>query len=116
MTFKSEVQVQESRWKREALAIVALALGLATVIVAAAMLLSRPGELTGSLDVRWLLPSASVATVCAIASLLRREGTYLIPFAAIGLAAAGLVLGYVVIVGLVVLGAATLMAVLSQVL
>ena len=114
MTLSKQIADEPSRWRKQALALTALILGLGTVVAAAAMLLSASGELSAGADLRWLLPPAVVTTLVAIASLLRREGTYALPIAAICLAGSALVLGWIVIFGLVALGAAVVIAILSQ--
>jgi len=114
MTLEKQIGQQPSRWRTQALALTALGLGLATVIAAAVLLLLSPGDFTSTDAMPWLIAPAVLTTVVAIASLLRREGTYALPAAALCLAGSALVLGWIVIVGLVALGAALLIALLSQ--
>lgn len=86
------------------------------MILSAALLLSSSSEPASVPDIRWILPPAIATVLVAIASLLRREGTYALPAAAFCLAGAALVLGWIVVVALVALGTALAIAVLSQLL
>jgi hypothetical protein len=113
VTLERQAGGQTSVWVRQRLALAALGLAVATVVAAFVLLLSGGGLFTTEIDVRFLIPSASVAGLLAVASLLKGEGTIAIPLAAIATAAAGLVLGWVVVVGLVVLGTALLIGILS---
>jgi len=114
VTLAKQIDAEPSRWRRQPLAIAALALGLVTVIAAALLLLVSPAEWTSSAAMPWLIAPAVLTVLVATASLLRREGTYALPAAAMCLAGSALVLGWIVIVGLVALGAALAIAVLSQ--
>jgi len=116
MAFQSEIAAKDSRLKRQPFALLALALGLVTILIAAGMLLSGTGELTRNLDVRWLLPPAALSTIAAAVSFLRHEGTRTLPLIGLALAASGLVFGWLVIVGLVALGTIIVIGVLSLIL
>lgn len=88
-------------WARaHAAGLATLALGLLTFVLVAVL---QRDHLWQTPDLRLALPLLGATVAGAVASLLRRERLPALPLAGVGLAAAAMVLGYVVVLGAVVL-------------
>lgn len=89
-------------WRAHPLAIATLLLGIAAFAVVAI----AQRSIGDTPDPRVSVPGFAVTTIAGVASLVRREGAWLVVAAGIALAAASLVLGWFLLVAAVV--AATL--------
>lgn len=111
---KPEVQPTDPRpWPaRHALGLVTLALGVVGFLVVA---LSQE-TFWAQPDWRLALPFLVVTVATGAASLSRREGAVYLPLLGIGLAAAAMVLGFVVVFAVVVVLTAAVIFILSGVM
>jgi hypothetical protein len=67
-------------------------------------------------DVRITAPFLVLACAAAVVSLVRRERAHALPIAGVALAAAAMVLGWVIVVGIIALVSALIIVILHQVM
>ena len=100
--------------RRHAAGLGCCALGIAALAAGCWMQFGGERALTDTPDVRITVPLLVVTLAAGVASLARREGALVLPVIGVALAAAALVLGYVVLVVAVALGAALLLVLVHQ--
>lgn len=102
------------QWMRAHAAGLACA-GLGLVAVAVASLLYFGGDdVTRIPDVRVTTPLLVASLVAAIASFARREGTYALAISGTALAAAAMVLGWAIVVGIIAVITAAIILVMQE--
>jgi hypothetical protein len=98
--------------QKHAIGLIALAIGVVGFIVCAA----SQSEFWSQPDLRLSTPFLAVAVAAAAASMARREGALYLPLLGVGLAAAAMVLGLVIVFGIVVLATAIVILILHGVM
>lgn len=94
--------------------IVAIVLGAAALIAGFWTQFAGARAITEPSDLRIVLPFAGLALIAGVVSLVRRERHRPLAIAGMGMAAAAPLLGWVVLVGAVVLGAAIVMIIVAK--
>lgn len=100
--------------RKHAAGLAAAGLGLIAIAVASIGYFATGNEIATMPDVRMTGPLLAVTAAAAVASLVRREGTYALPVCGLALAGAAMVLGWVIVVGIIVLAAALVIVLLHQ--
>jgi hypothetical protein len=89
--------------KAHAAGLLCVAIGLVGVAVASGLYFGGGGDAPRIPDFRWTTPALVVSLALAVAAVVRREGAWALPIAGVGLAAAAMVLGWAIVVGVIVL-------------
>jgi hypothetical protein len=102
-------------WLRaHAIGLASFLVGVVAIAVAAWMQFGGSLSVTEVPDARFTVPAMVVAVALGVASLVRREGALPLPIAGIGLGAAALAPGWVIVVAAVAAVAGLLIAALAH--
>jgi len=116
VSLRPEAKVSPPFWRKHMAGLAAIAVGVASVVIAMTLKLAGDESLTTSPPLLATLPGCAIAAALAATSFARREGRYYLGIGGLLAAIGAIVFGWVVVVLAVVAVAAVVIAVLSEVL